>query len=64
MVSPGPVLTRPEMAKMTTPLGRACETKEVVYLILYMVSDKAGFISGDNYLIDGARSRGGMKHSQ
>ena len=64
MVSPGPVLTRKEMAKMTTPLGRACQPEEVVNLILYLCSDEASFITGDNYLIDGARSCGGMKHAQ
>ena len=63
MVSPGPVLTRPEMAKMTTPLGRACETEEVVKLILYLCSEDAAFITGDNYIIDGGRSCGGMKHA-
>lgn len=64
MASPGPVLTRKEMAKMTTPLGRACEVEEVVKLILYLCSDDAAFITGDNYLIDGGRSCGGMKHAE
>lgn len=59
-VSPGPVLTRPEMAKMKTRLGRAAETEEVVNLILYLCSDEAAFITGTNYLIDGGRSIGGM----
>lgn len=63
MVSPGPVLTRKEMANMTTPLGRACEVEEVVKLIRYLCSADAGFITGDNYLIDGGRSCGGMKHA-
>lgn len=63
MVSPGPVLTRKEMAKMTTPLGRACEVEEVVKLIMYLCSDDAAFITGDNYMIDGGRSCGGMKHA-
>lgn len=63
MVSPGPVLTRKEMEKMTTPLGRACKVEEVVRLIMYLCSDDAGFITGDNYLIDGGRSCGGMKHA-
>ena len=57
-VSPGPVLTRPAMAKMRTPLGRAAETHEVVDLILYLCSDQAAFITGSNYLIDGGRSCG------
>ena len=63
MVSPGPVLTRKEMANMTTPLGRACEPIEVVDLIMYLCSSKAAFITGDNYMIDGARSCGGLKHA-
>ncbi len=59
-VSPGPVLTRPDMANMRTRLGRAAEPIEVVDLILYLCSDKAAFITGTNYLIDGGRSIGGM----
>lgn len=59
-VSPGPVLTRPGMANMKTRLGRAAEPQEVVDLILYLCSDKAVFITGTNYLIDGGRSCGGM----
>lgn len=60
-VSPGPVLTRPEMANMKTPLGRAAQPEEVMKLILYLSSDDAAFISGTNYLIDGARSCGGLR---
>jgi NAD(P)-dependent dehydrogenase (short-subunit alcohol dehydrogenase family) len=59
-VSPGPVLTRPGMANMKTRLGRAAEPIEVVDLILYLCSDKAAFITGTNYLIDGGRTCGGM----
>ena len=59
-VSPGPVLTRPSMANMKTRLGRAAEPIEVVDLILYLCSDKAAFITGSNYLIDGGRTCGGM----
>ena len=58
-VSPGPVLTRPAMANMKTRLGRAAEPGEIVDLILYLCSDKAAFITGQNYTIDGARSIGG-----
>jgi NAD(P)-dependent dehydrogenase (short-subunit alcohol dehydrogenase family) len=61
-VSPGPVLTRPEMAKMPTLLGRAAEPPEVVDLIEYLCSDKASFITGTNYLIDGGRSCGVISH--
>lgn len=59
-VSPGPVLTRPGMAGMKTRLGRAAEPQEVVDLILYLCSDKAAFITGSNYMIDGGRTCGGM----
>lgn len=61
-VTPGPVMTRPDMANMPTPLGRAANTQEVVDLIKYLCSDKAAFITGCEYLIDGARSCGGIKH--
>jgi NAD(P)-dependent dehydrogenase (short-subunit alcohol dehydrogenase family) len=54
------VLTRPGMAKMKTRLGRAAEPQEVVDLILYLCSDKAAFITGSNYMIDGGRTCGGM----
>lgn len=59
-VSPGPVLTRPAMAKMKTRLGRAAEPQEVVDLVLYLCSEKAAFITGSNYLIDGGRTCGAM----
>ncbi len=54
-VIPGPVLTRPGMAKMKTLLGRAAETVELVDFILYLCSDKAAFITGSSHLIDGGR---------
>ena len=52
-VIPGPVLTRPGMARMKTLLGRAAETIEVVNFILYLCSDKAAFITGSSHVIDG-----------
>ena len=55
-VSPGPVLTRPGMAHMKTPLGRAAEPFEIVDLIMYICSDRGSFITGCNYMIDGGRS--------
>lgn len=58
-VSPGPVLTRPAMAHMKTRLGRAAEPIEIVNLILYLCSDKAAFLTGENITIDGGRSIGG-----
>jgi NAD(P)-dependent dehydrogenase (short-subunit alcohol dehydrogenase family) len=59
-VSPGPVLTRPEMANMKTRLGRAAQPIEIVNLVLYLCSDTAAFITGQNYTIDGGRSIGGL----
>lgn len=60
-VSPGPVMTRPGMANMKTRLGRAAEPIEVIDLVLYLCSDKAAFITGTNYMIDGGRTCGGME---
>lgn len=55
-VTPGPVLTRPSMAGMATPLGFAAEPWEVVDLILYLCSDNARSMTGAEYLVDGGRS--------
>ena len=54
-VIPGPVLTRPGMARMKTLLGRAAEPVELVDFILYLCSDKAAFITGSSHVIDGGR---------
>lgn len=54
-VIPGPVLTRPGMARMKTLLGRAGEVSELVDFILYLCSDKAAFITGSSHVIDGGR---------
>lgn len=55
-VSPGPVLTRPEMANMPTLLKRAAEPQEIIDLILFIASDKGQFINGENIMIDGGRN--------
>lgn len=60
-VAPGPVLTRPEMANMKTPLGRAADPEEVVDLILYLCSDRGAFITGSTHLIDGGFCCGGWR---
>ena len=46
------------MAKMPTMMHRAAQPQEIVDLILYLSSDKASFITGTNYMIDGGGSRG------
>ena len=55
-VSPGPVLTRADMSKMQTPLGRAAEPEEIIDLCLFIASDKGQFINGENIMIDGGRN--------
>ena len=55
-VSPGPVLTRPQMANMKTLLGRAAKPQEIVDLILFLASDQGQFINGENIMIDGGRN--------
>lgn len=55
-ISPGPVLTRPGMAAMKTLLGRAAQPREIIDPALYLASDKAAFITGENILIDGGRN--------
>lgn len=55
-VSPGPVLTRADMANMKTLLGRAAEPQEIIDLILFIASEKGQFINGENIFIDGGRN--------
>lgn len=55
-VSPGPVLTRANMADMKTLMGRAAEPQEIVDLCLFLASDKGQFINGENIMIDGGRN--------
>lgn len=58
-VSPGPVLTRPEMSNMGTLLHRAAEPQEIIDLILFIASEKGQFINGENIMIDGGRNAAG-----
>lgn len=46
-----------ENAKNTHPIGRAGKPEEVAELILYLASDKAGWITGATYEIDGGRAQ-------
>ena len=55
-VSPGPVLTRANMANMQTLLGRAAEPQESIDLCLFIASEKGQFINGENIMIDGGRN--------
>ena len=61
-VSPGPVLTRANMANMKTLLGRAADPQEIIDLIFFIASDKGQFINGENIMIDGGRNAMGRWH--
>ena len=54
-VAPGPVLTRPAMAKMKTLLGFASEPQEIVDFVLYLASPKGRSITGTTHIIDCGR---------
>lgn len=54
-VTPGPVLTRPDMAGMKTLQGRASQPDEVVDFILHLASDDCRSITGSNHVIDCGR---------
>jgi NAD(P)-dependent dehydrogenase (short-subunit alcohol dehydrogenase family) len=43
-------------SKTTHPIGRVGQTEEVAELILFLASDKAGWITGATYSIDGGRA--------
>ena len=55
-ISPGPVLTRANMANMKTLMGRAAEPQEIIDLVLFVASSKGQFINGENIMIDGGRN--------
>ena len=54
-VAPGPVLTRPAMAKMKTALGFASEPQELVDFILFMASPKGRSVTGSTHVMDAGR---------
>ncbi len=62
-VAPGPVLTRPAMAKMQTLLGFASQPQEVVDYILYMASPCCPSITGTTHVIDCGRLAMGRQAS-
>jgi len=62
-VAPGPVLTRPGMAKMQTLLGYQSQPQEVVDFILFMASDCCPSITGTTHVIDCGRLAMGRQAS-
>jgi NAD(P)-dependent dehydrogenase (short-subunit alcohol dehydrogenase family) len=46
-----------ERSRQTHPLGRVGEAREVAELILYLASDRAAWITGATYSIDGGRAQ-------
>lgn len=46
-----------ERSKQTHPIGRAGEASEVAELIYYLASDRAAWITGATYSIDGGRAQ-------
>ncbi len=67
-ISPGAIETEGVMPddkikenfRKSTYLGRNGRPEEVASLALFLVSDEAAFITGQNYIIDGGRSLGGQ----
>ena len=55
-VAPGPVMTRPGMAKMKTLMGYPAEPQELVDMFMFLASDKARSITGTTIMVDGGRS--------
>ena len=60
-VAPG-VVMRPEenggddRALKTNLLGKKCMAEDIANLVEFLVSDKAGFITGQTYVCDGGRT--------
>ncbi len=57
--APDPAAARAQFEGMA-PLKRMARVEEVAALVAFLASDEAGFISGSEYLIDGATTAGMM----
>ncbi|MDF2722778.1 MAG: short-chain dehydrogenase/reductase [Paenibacillus sp.] len=60
-IAPGAIVTVPRLANIKTYLGRTGEPDEVASLALFLCTDEASFITGQNYIIDGGRCWGSLK---
>lgn len=59
-VSPG-IVPRPGVTKDPTKISyltRVCTSEDVAELIVFLTTETAGYITGQNYIIDGGRSLG------
>ncbi|MES2496214.1 MAG: SDR family oxidoreductase [Pseudomonadota bacterium] len=57
--SPDPVVARSQFENMA-PMKRMAQVEEVTGLVAFLASDEAAFISGGEYVIDGATTAGTM----
>jgi NAD(P)-dependent dehydrogenase (short-subunit alcohol dehydrogenase family) len=57
-ISPGAIASRSGPASLPTYLGRPGSCEEVAALALFLASDEANFITGENVVIDGGRVLG------
>jgi len=52
-----------EQDKKQHPAGRIGKTQDIANMVMYLCSDKAGFITGENITIDGGMSRQMIYHN-
>ncbi|MBV9417066.1 MAG: SDR family oxidoreductase [Solirubrobacterales bacterium] len=69
-VAPGQIATRmtgqedEEPAGINVPLGRAGRAREVAELIAWLASDRAAYVTGASYVVDGGLSLIAAEHQQ
>ena len=57
-VSPGLVERGSKDVSDTNYLGRNCTGEDVANVVTFLLSDEAGFVTGQNYVVDGGKSLG------